>query len=209
MFPHKRYKPSKVFLSKIWWWLPPVIWPDEEAELKHLIDIAIKKGGKNFVLNSPWQVAFFTNPENMNLWAGPFCNIANTMAVSVLLNLGFSGAIVSPELDGHDFMQMPENSPLPLGIVVSANWPLSISRILSGRFKTDTLFSSPKKEQGWVKKYGNNFWVYPDWKLDISSKKEELKKAGYRMFVHITEPIPANISMKKRPGMWNWNLKLK
>ena len=209
IFPENKHKLSKRLALKIWWWLPPVIWPEDEAKLKHLIDSAIKNGSKNFVLNSPWQIAFFTNPKTMNLWAGPFCNIANTMAVNILFNLGFSGAIVSPELDSYDFMQMPQNSPLPLGIIISANWPLSISRILSSKFKTDTAFTSPKGEQGWVKKYGADFWVYPNWKLDINSKKEELENAGYRMFAHIIEPVPANVSMKKRPGLWNWNLKLK
>jgi putative protease len=98
---------------------------------------------------------------------------------------------------------------LPLGIVISGNWPLSISRILSPKFKTDTDFTSPKGEHGWVKKYGSDFWVYPNWKLDISSKKDDLKKAGYLMFVHLAEPVPSKVKMKKRPGLWNWNLKLK
>jgi putative protease len=98
---------------------------------------------------------------------------------------------------------------LPLGIVISGNWPLSISRVLSPKFKTDTDFTSPKGEHGWVKKYGPDFWVYPNWKLDISSKKDDLKKAGYLMFVHLAEPVPSKVKMKKRPGLWNWNLKLK
>ena len=209
MFPEGKHKFPKRVEPKLWWWLPPVIWPEDETKVKQQIDIAIKNGSRNFVLNSPWQIAFFTNPKSLNLWAGPFCNIANAMAINTLLNLGFSGVIVSPELDGQDFLQLPKNSPLPLGIVISGNWPLSISRILSPKFKTDTDFTSPKGEHGWVKKYGPDFWVYPNWKLDISSKKDELKKAGYLMFVHLVEPVPSKIKMKKRPGLWNWDLKLK
>ena len=38
-------------------------------------------------------------------------------------------------------------------------------------------------------------------KLDISSKKDKLKKAGYLMFVHLIEPVPAEVKMKK-PGLW-------
>ncbi len=209
MFPEGKYKSPKRVEPKLWWWLPPVIWPEDETKLRKQIDIAIKNGSRNFVLNSPWQIAFFTTPKSLNLWAGPFCNIANALAINTLLNLGFSGVIVSPELDGQDFLQLPKNSPLPLGIVISGNWPLGISRILSPKFKTDTDFTSPKGEHGWVKKYGPDFWIYPNWNLDISSKKDELKKAGYLMFVHLVEPVPAKVKMKKRAGLWNWNLKLK
>ena len=209
MFPEGKHKFPKRVEPKLWWWLPPVIWPEDETKIKQQIDIAIKNGSRNFVLNSPWQIVFFTNPKSLNLWAGPFCNIANALAINTLLNLGFSGVIVSPELDSQDFLQLPKNSPLPLGIVISGNWPLSISRILSPEFKTDTDFTSPKGEHGWVKKYGPDFWIYPNWKLDISSKKDELKKAGYLMFVHLVEPVPAKVKMKKRSGLWNWNLKLK
>lgn len=209
MFPEGKYKASKRLEPKLWWWLPPVIWPEDEAKAGRQIDIAIKNGSRNFVLNSSWQIALFTNPKSLNLWAGPFCNIANAMAINTLLKFGFSGAIVSPELDNQDFLHLPKNSPLPLGIVISGNWPLTISRILSPEFKTDTTFTSPKGEHCWVKKYGSDFWVYPNWKLDISSKKDELKKAGYLMFVNLIEPVPAKVKMKKRPGLWNWDLKLK
>jgi putative protease len=209
IFPESIYKPSKRLAPKLWWWLPPVIWPEDETKIKCLIEVAIKNGGRNFVLNSPWQIALFTNPKSLNLWAGPFCNIANALAINTLLKFGFSGAIVSPELDSQDFLHLPENSPLPLGIVISGNWPLSISRILSSNFKADTEFTSPKGEHGWVKKYGSDFWVYPNWELDISSKKDELKKAGYLLFVNLIEPVPAKVKMKKRPGLWNWDLKLK
>ena len=209
IFPESEYKPSKKLAPNLWWWLPPVIWPEDEEKIKSLIEAVIKNGGRNFVLNSPWQVAFFSNPKSLNLWAGPFCNIANALAINTLLKFGFSGAIVSPELDGKDFLNLPENSPLPLGIVITGNWPVSISRILSSKFETDTDFTSPKGEHGWVKKYGSDFWVYPNWKLDISSKKDELKKAGYLLFVNLIEPVPAAVKMKKRPGLWNWDLKLK
>ncbi|MDI6687580.1 MAG: peptidase U32 family protein [Desulfobacterales bacterium] len=208
IFPESEYKPSKKLVPNLWWWLPPVIWPEDEEKIKSLIEAVIKNGGRNFVLNSPWQIALFTNPKFFNLWAGPFCNIANALAINTLLKFGFSGAIVSPELDGKDFLNLPENSPLPLGIVITGNWPLSISRIISSKFETDTDFISPKGEHGWVKKYGSDFWVYPNWKLDISSKKDELKKAGYLLFVKLIEPVPAEVKMKKRPGLWNWDLKL-
>jgi len=74
--------------------------------------------------------------------------------------------------------------------------------------KTDRLFASPKGEASWVRKYGPDYWVYPNWKLDIHMKKNELQKAGYRMFVHLYEPLPRQIKLKKRPGMWNWDLGL-
>jgi len=29
------------------------------------------------------------------------------------------------------------------------------------------------------------------------------------MFVHMDEPIPKNVELKKRPGLWNWNTGLR
>ena len=69
-------------------------------------------------------------------------------------------------------------------VVVSANWPLCVSRIDPESVKPETAFSSPRGEQAWLKKYDDNFWIFPNWKLDISSKKEILEQAGYCLFVH-------------------------
>jgi len=200
--------------SEIWWWLPPVIWAEHNDEWKDRTDKLVRKGGRNFVLNAPWQIGFFSKPESLNLWAGPFCNIANPLAADMMKSLGFSGVIVSPELGGEDYIKLPAESSLPLGIVISGNFPFCISRIMppfsSSQSKDDTgmLFTSPKGEQGWVRKYDDDTWVYPNWQIDITEKKDELQKAGYTLFVHLKEPIPEGINLKKRPGLWNWDLGL-
>ncbi len=193
---------------RIWWWLPPVIWPEDEVNYKELVNHVLKKGSRNFVLNAPWQLAFFSMPKKLNLWAGPFCNIANPLAVKTLGSLGFKGAIVSPELGRKDYFTLPKHSPLPLGIVISGNWPLCVSRIISEKLDTQKPLISPKGEESWVKKFESDYWVYPNWKLDISAKKNQLEKAGYRLFVHLVEPLPKEVTLKKRPGLWNWNLDL-
>ncbi|MCJ7772861.1 MAG: U32 family peptidase, partial [Desulfobacterales bacterium] len=108
-----------------------------------------------------------------------------------------------------DYMLLPKNSILPLGIVLSGNWPLCVSRTLATDFKAGTVFNSPKGEQAWVNKYGPDFWVYPNWKLDIRNKKKELIKAGYCMFVNIIEQLPPSVKLKERPGLWNWDIGLK
>ena len=199
----------------LWWWLPPVIWPDDEKEIKGLVAVALKNGSRNFVLNAPWQMAFFKEKakrskagKGLNLWAGPFCNLTNAMAINRLASFGFAGAVVSPELGSRDYFLLPKHSSIPLGIVISGNWPLSISRILPKNLKTGMPFISPKGEEAWVRKYGSDFWVYPNWKLDIRTKKNELQRAGYSLFVHLIEPLPVEVKLKKRPGLWNWNLGL-
>ena len=144
----------------------------------------------------------------MDLWAGPFCNIANVLALKTLASFGYKGAIVTPELGQKDFLSLPEQSPLPLGIVLSGNWPLCISRALSNDLETETPFTSPKGEAAWVKKYESDYWVFPNWKLDLGIKRKALEKAGYRLFVHFLEPIPKDVALKKRPGLWNWELEL-
>ncbi|MDH3356293.1 MAG: U32 family peptidase, partial [Desulfobacteraceae bacterium] len=199
--------PKRIW-TKIWWWLPPVIWPDDEQKLKGLVDSVLNKGAKIFVLNAPWQTTLFTHLKGINLWAGPFCNIANVLALKTLASLGYKGAIVTPELGQKDFLSLPEQSPMPLGIVLSGNWPLCISRALSNDLETETSFTSPKGEAAWVRKYESDYWVYPNWKLDLGIKRKSLEKAGYRLFVHLLEPIPKDVALKKRPGLWNWDLEL-
>ena len=201
-------KLPKRILTRIWWWLPPVIWPDDEQKLKGLVDSVLNKGAKIFVLNAPWQTTLFTHQKGINLWAGPFCNIANILAIKTLASLGFTGAIVTPELGQKDFFSLPNQSPLPLGVVLSGNWPLCVSRALSNELETETSFTSPKGEAAWVKKYDSNYWVYPNWKLDLRTKQKALEKAGYKLFVHLIEPVPKNVALKKRPGLWNWDLEL-
>ncbi len=190
-----------------WWWLPPVLWPVDEKTLKDQIAFICKNGGRNFVLNSPWQVALFTKGKKLNLWAGPFCNLTNPLAIKVIASIGFTGAVVSPELGREDLVKLPSHSPLPLGIVVSGSWPLCISRYISSDLKSSSPFTSPRGEQAWVKKYGPDYWVFPNWQLDLTMKKNELQKAGYTMFVHLEEPIPSKVKLKKRPGNWNWDLR--
>ncbi|MEJ2658894.1 MAG: U32 family peptidase, partial [Desulfobacterales bacterium] len=194
--------------SRIWWWLPPVTWPDNEKELKERIDLMLKTGARYFVLNAPWQRALFNDLKRLTLWAGPFCNIANGLAVNILASMGFKGVIVTPELGQKDYLLLSRQSPLPLGIVLYGSWPLCISRVLSNRMETETLFMSPKGEAAWVKNIESDYWVYPNWKLDLRTHRKSLEKGGYKLFVHLLEPIPKDVTLKKRPGLWNWEVGL-
>ena len=194
--------------AKSWLWLDPVIFPNEENICRNYVKTAVKKGAKNFVLNSPWQIALFDNPTKMNLWAGPFCNITNTTALELLKSMGFSGAVVSPELDRQTILSLPGRSALPLGVVTTANWPMAISRIASADLNLGKGFASPMKETAWTSKFNNTYYTFPDWTLDLSQKKQELQQAGFVLFIHLVERIPKGIRMKARPGIWNWNLKL-
>jgi putative protease len=130
------------------------------------------------------------------------------MAISILESLGFSGVIISPELGSQDYLFLPRQSPLPLGIVISGNWPLCVSRIVFEGLKLNEPFTSPKGEQAWVKQYGSDFWIYPNWNLDIRAKKASLQLAGYTLFVHLIEPVPRSVKLKERPGLWNWDINL-
>jgi putative protease len=116
--------------------------------------------------------------------------------------------MVSPELGQTDYLQLPGQCALPVGMVLSGNWPLCISRILSDHLKADTLFQSPRGEMAWAAQQDANYWIYPNWKLDLTAYRKELEAAGYRRFVHLQEPAPAAIRIKERPGLWNWKLSL-
>lgn len=194
--------------SKNWLWIDPLLFPEEEKICADYIAKAIKRGAKNFVLNALWQLSLFKNPGQLNIWAGPFCNITNSMTINLLKQYGFSGAIVSPELDQETFCSLPGASELPLGVVIHGNWPLAVSRIISKDLKINQPFTSPKGETAWISKHNSNYFVFPNWYLDLTSKKEILKKAGFSLFINILEPVPSGIKIKDRPGLWNWNLKL-
>ncbi|HCY87309.1 MAG TPA: peptidase U32 [Desulfobacteraceae bacterium] len=216
--PGKGYRDTGMWIStggygirpagRTWLWLDPLLFPEEELLCRNYIKTALKKGAKNFVLNAPWQIALFRNPETLNLWAGPYCNITNSRTVEWLKSLGFSGAIVSPELDSETFLSLPGASGMPLGAVVKANWPLAVSRIVSPDLSLGQIFFSPKGEGAWTSKSNNTYYTFPTWMLDITQKRDELRDAGYTLFVNMFERVPKGVKMKSRPGLWNWNLKL-
>jgi putative protease len=196
-------------LSHVWWWLPPVIWPNEEDQWLDLVKSLLRRGARRFVLNAPWQIALFGAPEKLNLWAGPFCNIANPLAARAFKLLGGQGVIISPELSRSDLEALAAKSVLPLGIVISGHWPLCVSRVLADGLQTEQPFFSPRHEQGWARQYGSLYWIYPNWPIDLRSHQDDLIKAGYRLLIHLDEPIPRAVQIKKRPGNWNWELGLK
>lgn len=199
---------STRFDKTTWLWLDPSIFPEEEILCRQYITTALKKGARHFVLNAVWQISLFDNPAPLDLWAGPFCNIANSLAIQELKTLGFSGAIVSPELDKNTFLSLPESSVLPLGVVIEGNWPLAVSRTLSPGLSPGDFFMSPKKEGAWVTRSNNLNYIFPNWPLDLTAHRKTLAQAGYTCFITLEEPVPKNVSLKNRPGLWNWDLTL-
>ena len=195
--------------NSVWWWLPPVVWPEEESEFVSLVAAIVSRGGKKFVLGAPWQTGLFpADAKGLEFWAGPFCNIANPLALGELARLGFSGAIVSPELSGEDLLALPALSPLPLGIVYKGAWPLGLSRVLSGEVKTCQPVISPKEEGLWAVKYDNNYWIYPNWEVDLYNHGADLEQAGYTMFVDLREPMPREVTRRERTSHFNWEVGL-
>ena len=199
--------PKRLF-SRVWWWLPPVIWPDEEASWLQMIETVRKHTGRIFVLNAPWQTALFESVQPLEIWAGPFCNIANPMAVHVAASLGFKGCIAGPEFGGRDYADLARESPLPLGIVLAGSWPLCVSRVTPEAVSPDQPIVSPKGEAAWIRRYGENTWVYPNWLLNLEAERKALTLAGYSLFVTLEEPVPHKVRLKDRPGLWNWRLGL-
>jgi putative protease len=190
---------------QVWWWLPPATFPDDEEPTRALIRTARGRGGRRFVLNDPWQVALFASDgPAVDLWAGPFCNLANPLALETAAALGFSGAIVSPELAAADFLTLPRRSPLPLGIVVGGSWPLCVARSVADELGPEQPFRSPRGEEAWTVRYGSLYWAFPNWRLELRDEAKRLRRAGYGLFVHLVEPVPQAVRLKDRPGLWNW-----
>ncbi len=195
--------------GRIWWWLPPVIWPENQEDFLAQLQRLLAKGARRFVLNAPWQIAWFKNRRKLALWAGPFCNVANPLAARSLKLMGFNGVILSPELGRRDFVQMAAKSPLPTGMVIRGNWPLCVSRIVPPDLKLNHPFTSPKGEKAWTVRRGGTYWTYPNWPIDLTGHQETLFAAGIGLFVHLEEPLPRSVAVKQRPGLWNWEAKLR
>ncbi|EFI33568.1 peptidase U32 [Desulfonatronospira thiodismutans ASO3-1] len=187
-----------------WYFLPPVIWPREEEEWQEIITGLQKKGARNFVLGSVWQVDMFKTPEKLNLWAGPYANIANPAALKILQELGFKGAVLSPELSREDFMQMAHKACIQVGIVIKGLWPVSISRTFAAEARPFLPFISPKKETFWAAKRDANIYIYPNWEINLTEFESDLRRAGFSLLLHLKEPLPRKITLKDRPGLWNW-----
>ena len=194
---------SRTVAGRISWWLPPVIWPDEEAQILRHVREVLRNGARDFVCNAPWQPRLFVREEKVRLLAGPFCNTANAAALSVLAGMGFAGAFVSPELPMKDMLALPRQSCLPLGLVLSGYWPMGISRHNPLGPKGDTPFRSPKNELFWTRTYGQNLWIYSDRPLDLSENRPEFENAGYSFFVHMPESLPQKLVSSGRTSVFN------
>lgn len=201
---------NRTLVPRLWWWLPPVIWPDEEAEWIKAVTQIVTSGGKRLVLNAPWQMALLESlrRKSTEIWAGPFCNLANPLALQELKRLGFSGAIVSPELAREDMLELGRQSPLPLGMVLEGLWPLCVSRTLAEEVKPNEPLTSPMGEIAWVRRHGQNVWVYPGWPVNLAEHRPELEAAGYELFVRLNEPLPANVRAERSASTFNWELTL-
>ncbi|CAB5137670.1 Peptidase, U32 family [Olavius algarvensis associated proteobacterium Delta 3] len=200
---------SKQDVSHTWWCLPPVIWPEDEDRVAASVLKVLNAGGRRFILNAPWQTAVFGKRRGVMLWAGPFCNVSNPLAVDQMASLGFSGVIPSPELGAADYLALARQSPLPLGILIYGNWPLCLSRARSPLIREDRPFISPRGEDAWVARYDTTNWVYPNWRVDLRKTKPQLQRAGYSLFLHLHEPVPKRVRLKRRPGKWNWTIGLR
>ncbi|MBC18150.1 MAG: peptidase U32 [Desulfovibrio sp.] len=190
------------------WWLPPVIWPDEDKRYRSLIREAVKKGAREFVINAPWQAAYFEDRKNVKLVAGPFCNASNRLALNVLKDLGCSSAIIAPELPEEDILALAQNPPIPLGIVTKGLWPFGIARFLSDSVNMEESIKSPMNEVLFVRKHGQNNWLYPGWELDLVGERRTLERVGFRSFITMKEEWPRNVPRPKRTSTFNWKLKL-
>ena len=193
------------------WWLPPVIWPNEETAWRKALRWVRSQGASFFVCNAPWQMQLFAEDKASGaeeIWAGPFCNTANALAVEQLRRMGFAGAMVSPELDAESFLDLPKQASLPLGVVLQGIWPLAVSRLQAEALHLETAVRSPKGETAWARRYGQNLWVFPDWSLDLAAQQGRLESAGYRLFVHIREKLPPGLPERPRTSAFNWDLRL-
>lgn len=197
---------SRHIFRRLWWWLPPIIWPEEEPVFaEHLADVE-RLGGRRFVLGAPWQRALLSSRAEP--WAGPFCHAANALCLATLADLGLAGAFASFELDRESLLALPGSSPLPMGVVVGGMLPACVARVRADILRDGEPLTSPKGEVFWTQRHGSLFWTFPNWEMDLSAHQEALTRAGYQVLATLHEWVPKTVPRKQRPGLWNWELGL-
>lgn len=193
-------------IGATFFWLPPDLWPNNQAQTERIIASLLKAGARNFVCNSPWQRIFFPEKSgNVLLVAGPFCNTSNALAIGELAKAGFAATFASQELPGEDLKKLARQSCLPIGLALEGYFPVGISRFGLAGLNAGDVFTSPKGEAFWTGQYAGSTWIYPGWKLDLREKRKELEKAGFSFFATLRETPPASLAAKSRPGLFNWN----
>jgi hypothetical protein len=135
----------------------------------------------------------------------PLSPAAAAFRGAVLAKLGFNAAFASPELTAEDYLSLPRQCCLPMGMVLSGYWPVGIARHGLNLVKANEAFFSPKGEGFWGRNYGRNLWLYPAWPLDLSDHRQELEAAGYAFFARIEETLPPNMPTIRRTSDFNWN----
>ena len=114
-------------------------------------------------------------------------------------------AFASPELTAEDYLSLPRQCCLPMGMVLSGYWPVGIARHGLNLVKANEAFFSPKGEGFWGRNYGRNLWLYPAWPLDLSDHRQELEAAGYAFFARMEETLPPNMPNVRRTSDFNWD----
>ena len=88
------------------------------------------------------------------------------------------------------------------------NGPPASARAAASAVRTDAPLQSPMGEMFWLRRYGQNAWIYPSWGLDLRDQEVVLGKAGYAMTVHLLEPKPRSVPQAERWSRFNWELEL-
>ncbi len=172
------------FLPKdTWIFIEPVLWPEDEDRWKRCINNLVSKGIKFFIFNSVFH-ASLTCLDTICAWLGPFSNITNSEGLHLAFDMGFKGAVLSPELkDVNLLAEIAKSSPIPLGVFVKGLWPYTISRTKHEEIPLKTFIYSPRNEPMWMDRMYRNYYLFPKKEINLSSKIELLKKAGFKLFL--------------------------
>ncbi|GAB6160908.1 peptidase U32 family protein [Desulfothermus naphthae] len=188
------FKPG--FLPRdTWIFLDPVLWPEDEDRWKRCINNLVSKGIKFFVFNSLFH-ASLTPLDAICAWLGPFSNITNSEGLNLAFDMGFKGAVLSPELKDINLLaDIVKASPIPLGVFVKGLWPYTISRTKHEEIPLKAIIYSPRNEPMWMDRLYKNYYLFPKKEINLTSKMEQLKSAGFKLFLEFA----VEASLKEKP----------
>jgi U32 family peptidase len=90
-------------------------------------------------------------------------------------------------------------------MIIRGLWPVCVSRTFAREARPIAVFESLKKEIFWTAQHDENFYTFPNWEINLTEHENELRSSGFSLFLHLKEPLPKKMSLKQRPGLWNWD----
>lgn len=163
--------------------LPPVIFPENQAQWQQAINSLYAHGWQRFQLTNPGHFAFFQQLEQVRLRGGWRLHTLNHQALAAWQEWGLEQATIYPEADYHDLTELlsrPQGAQAEL--LVYGKLPMMLSRIAIPGLKPGSQLQSERGDVYRVERRQGLTQVLPQHDFSLLGRLESLKQLGARRF---------------------------